>query len=273
VVLRLHFGGKAMPKVKTNNIDTFYEVHGEGMPLVFIPGLGACHRMWQPQIEPFSKHFQVILYDVRGHGESSGSKEKYSIELFASDLNALLNELGASKTHLCGISLGGLIAQQFAIDHPIMVDKLILSGTFCYTPTWGKVLLPFAKGLNRIILTFMSMEQNAKIAAKGLFKKSEQKGLRDFFLEEVMKITKEEYFKVIDATYSFNSLNRLRDIEAPTLILNAEGEKQERRQAEILRREIKNSRKEMVPDTFHALNLERPEEFNRLVLNFLLAEP
>ena len=90
------------------------------------------------------------------------------------------------------------------------------------------------------------------------------------FIKEVCKISKEEYFKVINATYAFDSLKRLKEINAPVLILNAEGEKHERQQAEIMHREIKNSRKELILDTFHASNLEKPEEFNRLILEFLL---
>ncbi len=261
-----------MPKVKTNNVETYYEIHGDRFPLVLIHGVGACHKLWQPQIEPFSKHFKVIVYDVRGHGESSGYSEKYSVKLFASDLKVLLDELGVAKAHICGLSMGGLIAQQFAIDYPTMVDKLVLAGTFCHTPIWGKILIAFAKALNRVVLTFISMEQNAKIGAKGLFKKKEQEELREFFIKEVTKISKKEYFKVINATYAFDSLNRLKGIRAPTLILNAEGEKHERRQAEIMHREIKNSRKELILDTFHASNLEKPEEFNRLILEFLLEQ-
>ena len=259
-----------MPKVKTNNVETYYEIHGDGAPLVLIPGLGACHKLWQPQIEPFSRHFRVIVYDVRGHGESSGHDEKYSVRLFASDLKALLDSLGIEKAHVCGLSLGGLIAQQFAIDYPTVVDKLVLAGTFCHTPVWGKLVLPFLKFINRIVLTSVGMERYAKIVAKGIFKKKEQEELRDFYVREVAKISKKELYKVIDATYSFDSLNVLKDIRSSTLILNAEGEKHERKQAEIMHREIRDSRKALILDAFHATNLEKPEEFNRLVVEFLL---
>ncbi len=259
-----------MPNVKTNNVETYYEIHGDGTPLVFIPGVGACHKLWQPQIEPFSKHFKVITYDVRGHGESSGYDEKYSIKLFASDLKVLLDELGVTKAHICGFSMGGLIAQQFVIDYPGMVDKLILAGTFCHIVVRLSVQITFAKVLNRIIYTFFSIEQIMKRGAKVFFKREEQEELRDFFVKEVVRISKKEYFKAVDATYAFDSLKRLKEIRSPTLILNAEGEKNERQQAEIMQKEIKNSRKELILDTFHASNLEKPDEFNKLVLEFLL---
>ena len=259
-----------MPKSKTNNIETYYEVNGNGTPLVLIHGIGACHKLWQLQIRPMSQRFKVITYDVRGHGDSSGSNEKYSIKLFASDLKALLDNLGIAKTHICGLSMGGLIAQQFVLDYPHMFDRLILAGTFCHADLGGKILITLAKALNRVVLTFISMETNAVIAAKGLFKKENQQELRDFFIKGVCKITKKEYFKVVNATYAFDSLKQLKEIKSPTLILNAEGEKIERRQADIIHREIKDSRKELILDTFHASNLEKPEKFNKLVLDFLL---
>lgn len=259
-----------MPKMQTNNVETYYEIHGEGTPLVLIPGVGACHKLWQPQIEPFSKHFKVVVYDVRGHGESSGYDEKYSIKLFASDLKVLLDGLGITKANICGLSMGGLIAQQFVLDYPAMVDRLILAGTFCYIRGRLRVQITLAKVFNRIIFTFLSIDQVMKRGAKVFFKKEEQEELRDFFIKEVISISKKEYFKVVDATYDFDSLERLKEIESPTLILNAEGEKVERQQAEIMHREIKDSRKALIQDTFHASNLEKPDEFNSLVLEFLL---
>lgn len=261
-----------MPKIKTNNVETYYEIHGTGTPLVLIPGVGACHKLWQPQIEPFSKYFKLVVYDVRGHGDSTGYDEKYSIKLFDSDLKVLLDELGVAKTHICGLSMGGLIAQQFVIDYPAVVDRLILAGTFCHIPLWGKLLMSFAKLLNRIIFTFFSMEQIMRRGAKVFFKKEEQEELREFFVKEVVKISKKEYFKVVDATYAFDSLKRLKEIRCPTLILNAEGEKRERQQTEIMLREIKDSRKALIMDTFHASNLEKPDEFNSLILEFLLEQ-
>lgn len=136
-----------MPKAKTNNVQTYYEIHGDGTPLVLIHGVGACHKLWQPQIEPFSKYFKVIVYDVRGHGESSGYNERYSIKLFASDLKVLLENLGVTRAHICGLSMGGLIAQQFATDYPSTVDKLVLAGTFCHLGVSGTILITFARVL------------------------------------------------------------------------------------------------------------------------------
>jgi 3-oxoadipate enol-lactonase len=260
-----------MPKIKTNNIETYYETHGEGAPLVLIPGMGMCHRLWQPQIEPFSQHFKVITYDVRGHGESGGSDDKYSIKLFASDLKALLAELHVTKAYICGLSMGGLIAQQFAIDYPDMVNKLIIVGAFSHLGLREKILAAYLKVVHRVLFMFMNMEQYAKLHAKGLFSKEDQQALRDFFVsEKIDNISKKEFLKAMAATSHFNCLDRLKEIKSPTLILTAERGKTERRQSEAIHQGIKDSKKEMIMDTFHASNLEKPEAFNELVLDFLL---
>jgi len=101
-----------MPKLKTNDIMTYYEIHGEGYPLVFIHGGWVDHKMWKPQVEHFLKNYKVITYDVRGYGNTRGfSKKKYSMEMFAYDLKKLLDELQIERPIICGLSMGGMIAQ------------------------------------------------------------------------------------------------------------------------------------------------------------------
>ena len=76
-----------MPFTQTNDIQTFYEIHGEGLPLVLIHGGLVDHQMWQPQVEPFSRKYRVITYGIRGHGRTGGSeKREYSVQLLAEDL-------------------------------------------------------------------------------------------------------------------------------------------------------------------------------------------
>jgi 3-oxoadipate enol-lactonase len=260
-----------MPILETNDIKTYYEIHGEGTPLVLIPGMGMCHKLWIPQIGPFSQHFKVITYDVRGHGESTGSNARYSVKLFAADLIALLDILNISQSHICGLSMGGLIAQQFAIDYPDKVHKLIIAGSFSNLVLRERIMAAYLKTVHHILFIFISMDSYARLHAKGLFRKEGQKDLRDFFLKErIDNISTKEFLKAMSATSHFNCLDRLKEIKLPTLILTAERGKTERRQAEIMHREIADSRIEMIRDTFHVSNLEKPEEFNKLVIDFLL---
>jgi pimeloyl-ACP methyl ester carboxylesterase len=119
-----------MPKVKVNDIQIYYEVKGKGYPLVMIVGCGANLEAWDPRlIEGLSKHFKLVLFDNRGAGRTDLSKGEYTIRLFADDTAGLMDALGISRAHVLGISMGGMIAQELAINYPEKVSKLILCST------------------------------------------------------------------------------------------------------------------------------------------------
>ncbi len=118
-----------MPKIKANGIDLYYEIHGRGDPLVLIMGLRRNAEWWYCQIPTLAKHFQVLVFDNRGAGRSDQPEMDYSISLFADDTAALMKSLGLASAHVLGISMGGYIAQELAIDYPEMVQGLVLGCT------------------------------------------------------------------------------------------------------------------------------------------------
>src|SRR5262245_24150159 len=103
-----------MPTVQTNTIQLYYEIHGTGQPLVFSPGLGARTRDCEAQVSEFSRSFQVITFDLRGHGQSDKPAGPYHMAMFSADLAELLQTLGIGAAHVVGLSLGGAVAFQFA---------------------------------------------------------------------------------------------------------------------------------------------------------------
>jgi pimeloyl-ACP methyl ester carboxylesterase len=105
-----------MPKIKANGIDLYYEIHGRGDPLVLIMGLRRNAEWWYCQVPTLSKHFQVVVFDNRGAGRSDQPAMDYSIPLFADYTAALMKALGLSSAHVLGISMGGYIAQELAIN-------------------------------------------------------------------------------------------------------------------------------------------------------------
>ncbi len=116
--------------VEVNGIRCFYQLTGEGdQVVVLIHALGTDHRMWDRQVEALKPHFRVLRYDVRGHGQTDKPPGPYSLELFARDLAALLDALGIAAAHLVGLSMGGMIAQTFALSYPERVKSLVLADT------------------------------------------------------------------------------------------------------------------------------------------------
>src|SRR4030042_4514445 len=118
-----------MPRQKVNDIEIYYELHGQGEPLVLIMGLRRNIEWWYLQIPTLSKHFKVLAFDNRGAGRSDKPKMDYSIRLFADDAAELMKTVQIGRAHIIGISMGGYIAQELAINYPEMVRGLILGCT------------------------------------------------------------------------------------------------------------------------------------------------
>jgi pimeloyl-ACP methyl ester carboxylesterase len=118
-----------MSKIKTNNIELYYEIHGAGQPLVLISGLGYPLWQWHKMVPYLAEHFQVITFDNRGVGQSDKPAGPYTAQMLASDTVGLLDALGIEKAIIAGHSMGGFIAQAMALDFPQKVAKLILCST------------------------------------------------------------------------------------------------------------------------------------------------
>ena len=114
------------------DIKLHFERMGEGFPLVMLHGNGEDHEYFSGQMEAFSQHFQLVLVDTRGHGQSPRGDAPFTLEQFAEDLKALLDEIGITRCHILGFSDGGNIAMIFALKYPQYVEKLVLNGANLY---------------------------------------------------------------------------------------------------------------------------------------------
>lgn len=119
-----------MPKVKLRDIEIYYEVEGEGPRLLYIGGTGGDLRE-KPNIfdSPLPEHFTVLAYDQRGLGQTSKPDKPYTMADYADDAYDLTRSLGWKKSHVIGVSFGGMVAQEYALRHPGAVDKLVLACT------------------------------------------------------------------------------------------------------------------------------------------------
>ena len=118
-----------MPIARINNIDCYYEIHGNGSPLVLIAGLASDSQSWQPVLGRLTKHFKVIIFDNRGIGRTRYPQESFQISTLAQDTVCLLEHLAIEKADILGHSMGGYIAQEIAIEYPQKVNRLILVST------------------------------------------------------------------------------------------------------------------------------------------------
>lgn len=129
-----------MPRVRLNNIQVYYEVHGEGEPLMLVAGLGSDSQSWGPVLGDLADSFQVIVLDNRGVGRSTQDTD-ISIEAMAGDCVALLDHLSIPSAHALGHSMGGCIAMEMGLSYPRRVRKLVLAGTSPTLPAGERELL------------------------------------------------------------------------------------------------------------------------------------
>lgn len=267
-----------MPTVQTNDIETYYEQRGDGPPIVFIHGAIVDHSQWLPQLEGLSDEYTTIGYDVRGHGRTGGSVEdQYSIDLFAADLDALVTALDLDTPVICGLSMGGCIAQVYAANHPERIAGLVLADTFSprildwrerlqffvLKATIPPVRLVGYERVERVMVWLQERIQGTGVS--GDYEKIER--LRD----EAPKMATEEFAKVIHALTNFHETELdLATISVPTLVLYGEHDAGFiRRHAPKLGDGIPNATVRTVPEAGHASNLDNPEFFSSSVREFL----
>jgi 3-oxoadipate enol-lactonase len=124
-----------MPHVRANDIDIHYELHGDGggTPLILTHGFAGPFEQWKPEVAPLAVSRPLILYDVRGHGGSTvpADRAEYSMSAFAADLAALLEALGVERAHVGGVSMGGMVTAQFAVDFPEKCASVSIIDSTC----------------------------------------------------------------------------------------------------------------------------------------------
>lgn len=245
-----------------------YEVYWEGgdEPLVLLHGLGADHAMWAPQVDRYSDAgYTLLVPDVRGHGESDGPAT-FSIDDCASDLAALLSERGLSSVSVCGVSMGGLIAQRFAIDHPEMVRALVLADTF--SGIHGPIAQLNARA-GEIGLSLLPGVLQWKIV-ESHFDAPDQAELREYFRTMLFQTDPDLLKQARRAVNRFDCRGDLDRIDAPTLVLVGENNGSwflalTRETAEG----IEGASLEVLADGSDPSNLTVPTAFDDAVLSFL----
>ncbi len=269
-----------MPTIEAEGIQQFYESAGGGTPLIFIHGAFMDLHMWDPQVDHFADRYHVIRYDLRGHGKTGPtSTPKYSMEMFADDLQVLLDALDVHHVILCGLSLGGMIAQTFALKYQAMLKALVLADTavsmsLTLSDKFQRYIL-FPKWVMKLTIRWMGVERFtrysfwlAKVTRSEAWL-SRDVGTRSYLEDRMLRITMEEYLKIYDAIYEFDLLD-LGRIDVPTLIAIGEHESGSvYRHAEEMRRRISGAQKVIVPGAGHTSNMEKPSEFNAILDEFL----
>lgn len=258
-----------MPTTTIDNNHFYYEIHGEGDPLVLLHGLGSSTRDWELQVPAFARQFQVITLDLRGHGRSAKPPGPYSMALFAEDTARLIKELGVEPAHFLGISLGGMVAFQLAIDHPDLVRSLIIVNS---TPEIVTRTLKEKTAVwqRLMIVRLMGMRKMGQVLAARFLPRPDQAELREIFIGRWAENDKSAYLKSMKAVIGWSVAERLREINCPTLVVGSDGDYFPTSDKETYTKMIPGAELIIVKDSLHALPADKPAELNRMVIDFLL---
>ncbi len=241
---------------------------GRGQPVFFLHGLGSCGEDWLLQMPVFEQCFRVIAPDFRGHGHSEPGG-RMTIARLARDIVELMIALEIPSAHIVGWSLGGLVAQQLAIDFPDRVQRLVLVNTFAHLwPTNVPETLILAR--RAVTSIFLPIQTTARIVAFDLFPKTDQAVLRDLVVSRVGGNNVHEYRNFIRAIRAFDLRRKLDHIQAPTLVITGEHDKVVPRGCQLqLVRSIPQAEWKLIQDSGHATPIDQPDEFNHVVMEFL----
>ncbi|MEO8540731.1 MAG: alpha/beta hydrolase [bacterium] len=261
-----------MPYVPTRDIITYYEEAGSGEPLVLIRGLGSDLQAWALQVPELSRHFRVITYDNRGAGRTSSPDKPYSIASMADDLATLLDELNIAKASVLGYSMGGMVAQEFALKYPNKLDKLILLGTSAGLDGYSKTVIGNLINIRR---SNMSREQVVRQQAPFIYSAALLSDTDRY--ERAIQSTVDNpysqqdhaFIRQAQAILAFDTSARASGIKAATLVVtNKEDILVPPRNGEALAAMIPGS-KLLSLDAGHAGVIEFPREHNSAFLEFL----
>jgi 3-oxoadipate enol-lactonase len=262
--------------VQANGQELYYELHGEGPPLVLVMGIGYDSSLWTlAQVPVLSTQFQVILVDNRDAGRSSKAHHPYKIADMADDLAGLLDALGIQRSHLLGLSMGGMIAQEFALRHGDRLDRLVLAGTGA-APARSAVdpiqIWSWVKANDPTGEVFGGQQFVSLFSTAFLRNRQAVCDTAELLASNPYPMSHEAYGRQADAYRQFDALDRLATITAPTLIVVGE---QDLLTPPWIAREvaeaIPGARFEVIrgDGSSHMVPIECPDEFNRLVLDFL----
>jgi 3-oxoadipate enol-lactonase len=262
-------------KVDLNGARIHYRREGAGFPIVMLHAGVADSRMWQAQADAFAGQFDVVRPNMRGFGDSELPPRPWTPR---DDLRALMDELQLKPAHLIGCSMGGSLAIDFAIDHPERVSKLVLVGA----GVSGQAQDPRHEGLYAEVVAAderndmkavneaeMYLWLDGPYRARGYVRQP----LRDLFLDMNGRNLDADWSKAPMQSLEPGAVTRLNEVAAPTLVIVGDADLEPIREtADLLASSISRARKVVIHDAAHLPNLEHPEEFNRIVLDFLLEE-
>ncbi|MGH6953688.1 MAG: alpha/beta fold hydrolase [Alphaproteobacteria bacterium] len=259
-----------MPRIRANGVSLNYRIDGpEGAPwITFSNSLATNHTMWNDQTEALAGRFRVLRYDTRGHGESEATKGDYGFDLLVGDVAGLWDSLGVEQSHFVGLSMGGMTGIGLALGH----GRRLLSLAACdcradspepFREDWRK---------RRAAVEERGIEAIVEGNLERWFTPEMRQGpsaLLDRVRAMIRTTSVDGFFGCTGALMNLDYLSRIDQIRAPTLFVVGAKDGPHPELMKAMHARLPGSRYAVIEDAAHLSNLERPERFNRVILDFL----
>lgn len=264
-----------MPNIQINDIELYYEIHGEGEPLILIAGLGSDSQSWQPIVDELSQYIMLIILDNRGTGRTIPQDVETSIHQITDDCMQLAKHLGLSSFNLLGHSMGGFVALDLVVRYPYAVDKLILAATSASNSKKNNVL--FSEWVTKLesgmdIKIWFRNIFNWLFTEHFLHNKFELDAALQYAVNYPYPQSTIAFKKQIEAIADFNCYEQLSDITTKTLVI---GGKEDilfpTETVSSLAKQIPEATLTLIGNAAHSIHMEQPKLFTNTVLDFLLS--
>ena len=268
-----------MPEVQVNDIKLYYEITGEGTPVVFVHEFAGDFSSWELQVRFFSRRYRVVAYNARGYPPSSVLEDpsSYSQDFAVNDLAGIIDTLGLAPCHVIGLSMGAYAALHLGLRHPKLVRSIVVAGCgYGSDPEERKSFQLDSQKIANLIET-EGMEEFVKVYSAGptriQLKKKNPRGYAEFekkLLTHSPKGLANTLRGIQAARPSVYDLDGLEKMKIPMLILTGDEDWPSLKPNLFLKKKIQTAAMSMVPNSGHTINLEEPELFNKLVQDFLI---
>ncbi len=249
-----------------------YDETGAGPPVFFLHGIGGNRTNWRDQLLACARRYRAIAWDARGYGQSDDYEGTLDFGDFADDAIRLLDHLGLAKVHMVGLSMGGRITQDLYFRYPDRVATMVLCDTFPGTtpslpPEEREAFISLRKGP---LIAGRTLRQMAEPLAKTLVSANAAPEHVQRLVDSVAALHKESYIKTIEASMRYDRTVDISAISVPVqLIYGAEDRLTPPAIGQEMQRQIPDSRLAVIDGAGHLVNIERGEEFNQTLLEFL----
>jgi len=268
-----------LPEIQVNEVQLYYEITGEGTPIIFVHEFAGDYASWEIQVRFFSHCYRVVAYNARGYPPSSVPEDpsSYSQDLAVNDLAGIIDALELAPCHVIGLSMGAYAALHLGLRYPKLLRSIVVAGCgYGSDPEYRKSFqLDSQKIANRIETE--GMEEFVKEYSTGptriQFKKKNPRGYDEFkqkLLTHSSKGLANTLRGVQAVRPSVYDLDGLGTMKLPVLILTGDEDWPCLKPNLFLKKKIQNAAMSMFPNSGHTLNLEEPELFNKLVQDFLM---